>query len=146
MPFKHGYAIRGNLHPCWRTLRKMKMRCYNPNADCYKNYGGRGITICQEWLDDPAAFVRWSLQNGWAPGLTIERKDNDGNYTPENCVWATRTQQGRNSRNCKLTEADVKHIREAVAGGMMQRSLAIAFGVHEAHIWNIVHNKTWKGI
>ena len=64
----------------------------------YSNYGGRGIQICHSWDSDYAKFKQWALQNGYDDTLSIERRNNDGNYTPENCYFATAKQQQRNTR------------------------------------------------
>lgn len=73
----------------YRIWSNMKTRCFNPNADNYEFYGGRGITICKEWLHDFQAFYDWAMGNGYKDGLTIDRKDSDCNYSPQNCQWIT---------------------------------------------------------
>lgn len=87
------------LHNIWKS---MKERCYNSNHDQYKDYGGRGITICSEWKNDFLCFYNWAISNGYKDNLTIDRINNDGNYCPENCKWSTRKEQGNNQRTNHL--------------------------------------------
>ncbi len=82
----------------------MKERCLNPNSISYKNYGGRGITVCDEWKQDFAAFRGWAYANGYSDELEIDRIDNDGDYCPENCRWATRKAQTYNRRSNRYLE------------------------------------------
>ena len=92
-------------HPLYKTFHGMKQRCYNPNAQWYENYGGRGITICDEWLEENGLmnFIKWAEENGYIPyqDLTIDRKDNDKGYSPDNCRWVTWDIQMLNRRSSK---------------------------------------------
>lgn len=90
----------------------LKQRCYNPKSTFYKNYGGRGITVCDEWLNSEMydgrstkgwiAFKNWALSNGYADDLTIDRIDNSKGYCPENCHWVTMRTQQNNRRSNRL--------------------------------------------
>ncbi len=85
------------LYIIWANI---KNRTLNPNFKHYNDYGGRGITICDEWKNDFMPFYNWALLNGYEEnkGLSIDRIDNDGGYSPENCRWVTQTIQSRNQR------------------------------------------------
>lgn len=88
----------------YNIFKNMKTRCYNKHFSKYKHYGGRGIVICDEWLNDFMSFYDWSMTNGYADNLTIDRIDCNGNYEPNNCRWVDMKQQLNNkSDNVLLT-------------------------------------------
>lgn len=95
----HG-GKRTRLYRVWMAMRE---RCNNPHNKSFKNYGGRGISVCREW-DDYGIFHSWAISSGYAPGLTIDRIDYNGDYSPANCRWVTTWEQNRNySRNKFIT-------------------------------------------
>lgn len=83
------------LFPVWNG---MIYRCENSKSSAFRHYGGRGITVCEEW-HDVKKFIEWAERNGFKEGLTIERKNVNGNYEPSNCTWITMYEQGLNKRN-----------------------------------------------
>lgn len=92
--YKHGMSgTRLNS-----IIKNMKTRCLNPNSLDYKNYGGRGIKICDEWMKDKTTFFEWALNNGYRENLSIDRIDVNGNYEPSNCRWVTWSVQAINKR------------------------------------------------
>lgn len=129
----HGlYGTR--LH---RIYYGIKQRCYNQNNPEYKNYGGRGISMCEEWLSNFMNFYNWALENDYSDELTIDRINNDGNYEPGNCRWATRKQQSFNRSDNRYIECNgkiqtlVEWERET---GISRR--VIAFRLDKFH-WNV---------
>jgi len=97
----------GSATRVYRIWQAMRDRTANPSASRYAYYGGRGISVCEEWQDF-TAFQDWALLNGYAPNLSIDRIDNDGNYEPANCRWATQQMQVRNRRS----KAEMKGISQ----------------------------------
>mgnify|MGYP006916139210 CR=1 FL=1 len=91
---KHGMR-QSRIYTIWLSMRQ---RCQNPSSGNYRRYGLRGISVCQEW-EDFEAFCSWAFKNGYNDGLTIERKNVNGNYEPNNCTWITKREQCFNKRN-----------------------------------------------
>lgn len=91
---KHGHT-RTRLYRIWNC---MKNRCYRKVYHAYKHYGGRGITICDEWKNNFQAFYDWAMANGYRDDLSIDRIDSNKNYNPFNCRWTTMAEQNKNKR------------------------------------------------
>lgn len=104
---KHGDSTKKS--PYWglyNSYRDMISRCTNKNHKHYNIWGGRGITICNEWLEDYQNFKKWALNYGWKQGLTIDRIDSNGIYEPLNCRWIDRKEQSLNLHNTNLYECN----------------------------------------
>lgn len=94
----HGME-KTRLYHIWQGIKR---RCLNPNEVGFKKYGAKGITICDEWKNNPVAFINWAFENGYNDFLTIDRIDNLKGYSPNNCRWVTTKQQARNKTNNRL--------------------------------------------
>ena len=92
--FKHGLTT----HPLYRVWAGMKYRCKNLNSPRTEYWGDRGIRVCDEWNNNFISFYNWATNNGYKPGLTLDRINNDGNYEPLNCRFTTWSKQNSNKR------------------------------------------------
>lgn len=120
----HGAAADGKVSPTHRSWTDINQRCFNPKTDRWKDYGGRGITVCERWRD----FVNFLADIGERPdGQSIERLDNDAGYFPENCVWADSKTQARNRRSTKFVTVCGKR-RPIVAA-------CEEYGLNHRHVW-----------
>lgn len=95
---RHGDACGNSRTRLYRIWSGMKSHCYNKNSLQYSRYGGRGISICDEWRNNYGAFKEWALDNGYTDSLSIDRVDNNSGYRPDNCRWATPKEQSNNLR------------------------------------------------
>ncbi|WP_109369034.1 hypothetical protein [Ochrobactrum soli] len=102
-------------HPLYDVWQSIKDRCLNPNNPQFKDYGGRGIKICDEWAHDGAAFIAWAEANGYRAGLIIDRENNNWGYSPENCRFVTRKTSNRNKRNTNYIDTHLGRMMLAEA-------------------------------
>jgi hypothetical protein len=141
---KHGLCYEGGKYSRLYTIWiGMKKRCHNVNSKSYKDYGGRGIKLCDSWENDYSSFHDWATTHGYSYSLTIERKDNNGNYEPSNCTWIPRKQNGRNQRTTLLTMAKANRIREFHWAKIPRSELAQCFGVSIPCISAVISGRTW---
>lgn len=127
-------APRGEAYDRLRKIRSgMIARCYDQRRSFYKDYGGRGITVCDEWLNSFDAFYFWAISSGYSAELSIDRKKNDEGYSPDNCKWSTAKEQAQNRRTSKrykafgeskVLEEWGRDIRAAVCKATMRARLA----------------------
>ena len=146
---KHNMSHSKEYH-IWQ---KIKNRCYNQHDKNYSDYGGRGIKVCESWLED---FQNFYNDMGPIPSKnhSIERIDVNGNYEPENCKWITLQEQARNRRNTKLTKGDVIKIRDEHTSNFksylslaeFSRILGEQYSVHPDTINHIVRKIIWKDV
>lgn len=124
-------ASNTRLYKIWIGMLR---RCNNPNDDSYFRYGGRGITVCSEWSDF-MTFKKWAMSNGYSDTLTIERINNNGNYEPTNCKWASMLVQSNNTRRNVYLDHDGKHLSIA--------QWARELGVSRQMLW-IRYKRGWS--
>lgn len=129
------------LRDCYYGMLK---RCYSKACKNYCLYGGRGITVAEDWRSSFAEFKTWAYANGWQKGLQIDRIDCDGPYCPENCRFVTSADNNRNRRNNKLTTEKASEIRRLSLEGFTNRKVAEMFGIDRALVWRISKNLAWR--
>ena len=134
----------GSYTELYKKWGRMKQRILNPNSKSYKDYGGRGITICDEWLEF-IPFRDWALTNGYSEDLEINRIKNDGNYEPFNCDFVTSTENNRNKRGQKIKDMEMAdEIRYLYATNKYTMlDLSKKYNASVTTIFNIINNKRW---
>jgi hypothetical protein len=106
--YLHGHCSYGKKSKIYSVWDAMLRRVKNPQNPAYKNYGGRGISVCEEW-DNPINFINWALSHGYKEGLEINRIDNNGNYTPDNCNFVDHFVNNQNKQNRLDYGIDIWH-------------------------------------
>lgn len=136
---RHGHGIRRTqVYDAWVDMRQ---RCQNPRAKYYHHYGGRGIAVCDRWQ----IFENFLTDMGEpAPGLTLERRENDEGYSKANCYWATRAEQGRNRRSTVLTADLREQIRTLARTGLGNRRIAAKLNVGRGAVNGFLRGVTWS--
>lgn len=135
-----------NINPVVVKLKtrrvSMKSRCYSKTNPDYKNYGGRGIKVCDEWLESFESFYQWSINNGYREGLELDRIDNDGDYSPENCAYITKSENLMKMDCVNLTVEDILFIRS----DKFDLHMCDLHGYKRNVAKNIIDGKTFKDI
>lgn len=127
----------------YRAWLNMKDRCTNTNYHNFQRYGGRGISVCSEWINSYEAFREWSVANGYKDNLSLDRIDGDLGYLAENCRWANDFEQARNRSNNKLTAKDVPVIKTMYGAGFSQPKIADIFKISQTLVSRVVNGKRW---
>jgi len=143
--FKHGHSPRGKRSYGYGRWASMVGRCHNPDHLDYGRYGARGIFVCDEWRTNAGAFIEWCGENGIVSGVEVDRINNDGPYSPENCRPASRGENVRNSTRVRLSREDVFLVLELSLKGVTRAELARKFNVSSSTISCIARGKTWRG-
>lgn len=147
----HGYSSGShghlNFHPLYKVWNSIKVRCNYPSATHYRYYGGRGISLCAEWANDPRAFVEWATAHGWRKGMEIDRVDPNGNYSPDNCRLLSHQENSQRTRRIKTTPEQVRLVIDRLNVGDSIKSAARCAGVTYMVAWHIKNSPgVWSNL
>ena len=130
--YKHG-GKNTKLYEVWCS---MKRRCNNKNAWAYKYYGAKGVRVCDEWQQDYSAFKKWAEESGYNEGLTIDRVDVNGDYSPSNCRWVTMKEQANNQTT--TTRIEYKGITKTL------HEWSECLGIHPTTLYHRIYKRGWS--
>lgn len=130
--------------PAYRLWAGVKARCTIPSASNYSYYGGRGISMCDAWMDDPEKFIDWAYRNGYQQGLEIDRIDNDGDYEPENCRFVSHMENSQKSRIAGCTIEQAAEAKKLLNAGLPVADSAKKAGVSYMTAWHIKSGYSWR--
>lgn len=139
---RHGEA-RTKLYSVWYQMRD---RCGRANHQCFKDYGGRGIWVAKLWRESYVAFRDWARANGYADGLYLDRKDNDGPYTPENCQWVSNQINTQNTRTVKYRADVIAKIKGLLVLGKSYEEINAIYPLTHRHYRGLKNNERWQNI
>lgn len=146
---RKGHGKIATSSPARKRILKIRLgmisRCHNKDSKAYHYYGGRGIHVCDGWLNSFDEFYNWALNNGYEENLSIERIDNDKGYHPENCTWISRRDQCRNRRNV-MDVGQVKEIKKMLALKIPHKKISAIVGTSVNSVARISGGQTWSDI
>lgn len=137
-------GTKKTAHPAYQVWREMRRRCGDPRATSYPRYGGRGVTVCEEW----ASFERFIADMGERPSLKhqIDRIDGSAGYGKDNCRWVTAGENSRNRSFVKMTDTSAARVKALLSAGKTCREAAEAIGVSRASVLDVSRGRTWRHV
>ena len=132
-----------HTHPLYHCWNSAIQRTENPKDRKWEHYGGRGLSVCDEWRNDFLTFYNWAMAHGYRRGLQIDRIDNDEGYSPDNCRFVTSATNNRNRRGIKLTFEKAEEVRRLYKKGMSAGEIASIFPVSLKMIRLIIRGENW---
>lgn len=144
MGYTH-HIHRMKKHKLYPVYHNMITRCYVNKSwnKHWKSYGARGIKVCDEWRNHPKSFFEWAIASGWKSGDYLDRENNHGDYTPDNCRWVTPVVSARNRRSTKLTLPDAAVIYDLARKGVPQILIGALYGVTFQTVSNVKRGVCW---
>lgn len=149
---KHGLIVKNKPHPLYRLWYLIKTRCYNSSPHNFPYYQGKGIKVCDEWLNNVMNFYNWAISNGWKKGLSIDRIDSSKDYCPENCRFISLSENSKKScvfscsskshnKKSRLSAETLDNIRFKLCNGIKNIEIAKEFGLDPSYVSKIKLNK-----
>jgi len=130
---------------CYKIHHGMTLRCYNKKNKDYSRYGGKGIFICKEWINNPKDFYEWAIKNGYHNNLSIDRIDNNKGYSPENCRWATKEEQQQN-KSCSTPIEKIRQVKELLKQDITMAEVARLVNIEYTIVKRINHKRSWNNV